>query len=122
VPAIFYDKEVMDGDMLTFNIYKNKEKIASKSFKNHFYICRRIDTDELFWETDEEQSSSKEGGIIHIWIMSAQRSPKISFVRADWKMIVDGVEFKQDFYTEVDVQGKTVELQYKDYQFVCSFK
>jgi len=107
--------------MPTIHIYQTRGKVASREFRNSFYIVKEIGKNKLFWEADEEQGSSGRGGKIHIWIQRASYAPLISFVRPDWRLIIDGIVMDQGLYTEVDVEGKTIELQYNDYRFVCAF-
>jgi hypothetical protein len=107
--------------MPTMHIYQSGSKIASKEFYNDFRIVQEIGKDKLFWKADEEQSSTAKGGEIHIWIKRATYAPLILLVRPDWKLSVDGVAMGQRAYAEVDVEGKTIELHYGDYRFVCSF-
>lgn len=112
--------------MPTVEIYRNGEKTASKEFRAQFFIIKEMDADRLRWEADEEQGLSKEGGEIHIWVQTVSFGStvkrRILFVRPDWRLIVDGVSMEQKFYPDpVDVEGKTIELQYGDYSFICSF-
>ena len=107
--------------MPTIHIYQDGKKIESKEFRDQFYIIKNIDNDRLYWETGEEQRLSARGGVIHIWIQNASSCPKISFVRTDWQLIIDGVALERNLYEQIDVSGKTIELRYRNYQFVCSF-
>lgn len=107
------------------DIYRSGTRIASKEFVAQFLIIHEEDTDILRWEADKEVGKSKQGGIFHVWIQTTSLEPpkrEILFVRPDWRLIIDGVSMEQKFYPDpVDVEGKTIELQYKDYSFVCSF-
>lgn len=108
--------------MPVFEIRYQGENIASKVFRSNFYVVKFLEKDDLYWEADEEQALSKKGGEIHIWVQNASKSPLISFVRPDWQLIVDGVSFERNFHTEIDVDGRTVELQYGEYCFLCAFQ
>lgn len=97
-----------------------KKVLTTKTFRNHLYIVQPVGGGELFWEADEEQGLTRRGGEIHIWITYAgPQEAKISFVRPDWRMILDGIPFEKGFYVEVDVSSKTVELEYEEYSFTC---
>lgn len=109
--------------MPRFEIYQLGKKIGTKDFRGAFYVIKEIDSDELRWEADEEGAASG-GGVIHIWVQTLSTTGivqrQISFVRPDWQLIIDGTAMEHKFYQYVDVTGKTVELQYNDYRFVCS--
>jgi hypothetical protein len=106
--------------MPLFEIYRGGKAIASKEFENQFFIVNELDNDVLRWEADGE-SRSRKGGVIHIWVQSASTTPQISFLRPDWRLTIDGVQLEPRFYEDIDVGGKTIELQYNDYCFVCRF-
>lgn len=107
--------------MPTVHVYLAGKRIVSKEFCSNFYVIKDLARNELFWEADDEQGSSIRAGEIHVWIQRASLAPQISFVRPDWQLVMDGVVMDQAFYTEVDVEGKTIELKHNDYRFVCSF-
>lgn len=102
------------------HIYQAERKLAVKEFQNDFYIIKAIDEDRLFWETGREQRESTGGGTIHVWIKGAAYYPQVLHIRPDWNLVIDGVTMSQQD-TEIGLEGKTVELQYGDYRFVCSF-
>jgi len=59
------------------------------------------------------------GGVLSIWIKGV---PKIiSFVSSDWKLTVDNELQKQRSYLNFVVEGKKIELEYREYKFVCRF-
>lgn len=103
------------------HIYRAEIRICSQWFRDRFYIIRELNRDELRWEADEEQGTSQKGGEIHIWIQGATSAPKISFVRPDWHLAIDSVDFEAGFYEDIDIGGKTVELRYGLYTFRCQF-
>ena len=108
--------------MPTFEIYQAGQRVASKQFRGNFYIVKELDR-TLSWEADEEQGMSKRGGVFQIWVQTLSLVPlkrQILFVRPDWKLSIDGVEMHQQYYEDVDVEGKTIELHHGDYKFVCS--
>jgi hypothetical protein len=105
-------------------IYRSGEKMASKEFVAQFFIIKEADSDTLRWEADKEVGKLKRGGTFHIWIQTIDyETPRqeILFVRPDWRLIIDGIAMEQKLYSEVDVGGRTIELQYGDYSFICSF-
>jgi hypothetical protein len=105
----------------TIDIYWARKKIAFKNFIGNFYIVKDLETNELFWEADQEQRyPSTRIGEFQIWIQQANSAPQISFVRPDWQLVIEGIVMERAFYTEVDIAEKTVELKHEDYRFVCS--
>ncbi len=103
------------------HIYQAGRKVASKEFQNKFFITKEVDGDMLFWEADEEQDSSIKGGVFQVWILGASTTPMIAFASPDWRLIIDSIMLEQGLYDHIDVAGRTVELHYGDYRFVCSF-
>jgi hypothetical protein len=45
----------------------------------------------------------------------------IAFASPDWQLSIDGIQLQKGLYDHVYVAGRTVELHYEDYRFVCSF-
>ena len=107
--------------MLTMHIYQAGRKVASEEFQNKFFITKEVAEDRLFWEADEEQDSSKKGGVFQIWILGASSTPMIAFIPPGWQLTIDGVMLNQGIYEHISVRGRAVELRYGDYRFVCSF-
>lgn len=107
--------------MPVMQIQRTNKLVESKPFRASFYISLGLDG-KLIWESDEEQGRSKQGGVFHIWIQSASSAPKISFVRPDWRFALDGNAMPQGFYVDVPLSGRTLELLYEDYCFVCTFE
>jgi hypothetical protein len=105
----------------TMDIYQAGRKVGSKEFQNKFFITKEVDGGRLFWEADEEQDSSKKGGVFQVWILGASFTPMIAFASPDWRLVIDGIILEQGLYDHIDVAGRTVELHYGDYRFVCSF-
>lgn len=111
--------------MPVFEIYCSGKKIAEKRFRSNFYVVKELNEERLRWEADEEQRYQKKGGEIHIWIQTISTAPvarrQILFVRPDWQLCINGTTMEQKFYSEVDVEGKLIELRHSDYSFCCSF-
>jgi len=108
------------------DIYYNGKKIETKQFSRSFYIIKELGSERLYWETGQEQRSSQEGGEIHIWIQTVSSSPRVRrriiFVRPDWQLVVDGTIMEKRFYTELEVEGRAIELRYNNYCFICLFR
>ena len=94
--------------------------IESKPFRNSFYITLRPNG-VLVWESDEKQGRDRQGGVFHIWIRSGSSNPNLAFVCPDWRLALDGNLMPPGFYQDVPLSGRTVELLYQDYRFVCAF-
>jgi hypothetical protein len=102
-------------------IFQDGKTPISKEFENKFFISQEIDSDTLFWEIDEEQSSFNKGGVYQVWILGASTTPMVAFARHDWQIIIDNSVLEQDSYEQINVGGRTVELRIRDYRFVCTF-
>lgn len=108
--------------MPTMHIYQSDQKITSKKFKNFFYIRRVVATDELFWIIDEEGNLSKRPSDLQIWIRGGSVGAEIHYVLPHWQLIIDDIVMERGFYNQtLYVGGRMVELQYRDYRFVCTF-
>jgi hypothetical protein len=99
------------------HIYQAGKKIEEKEFRNDFSIIR-IDND-LFWGEDSELHSRNLSGEVLIWFRRMSYVPELAFVLPEWKLILDGIEIS-DPGILINIEGKTAELQYKDYRFVCN--
>jgi hypothetical protein len=125
---LFYPQLENQYKLLQIDIYENDRKIETKNFESHFYIIK--DELGLHWETGKEQYERTElvrnnkeliknfrCGTFQIWI----RANEIAFVLPDWQLTLDGKVMERGFYTDVNVSGKSVELKYSSYRFVCTF-
>lgn len=112
--------------MPTVDIYRAGTKIDSRKFQRDFMIVMKRREIGLRWEADEE-TASKEGGGIVIWIRAGMRPPEIHFVPPGWKLIIDGVtvigegSVAPESRFEIPIKGRTVELQHGDLSFVFQF-
>jgi hypothetical protein len=60
--------------------------------------------------------------VIKIWIQLREEGPLLCYVLPDWQLIIDGVWMEKKFYQDItNIEGKEVELRYKDYRFVFQF-
>ena len=108
--------------MPIIHIYRSNIKTTSKEFKNNFLIRRIIDTDELYWIADDEPVPNKGPSGLQIWIRGASVGGEIHYVLWDWQLTIDGIAMEPGFYNKtLHVGGRTIELQYRDYRFVCAF-
>jgi hypothetical protein len=111
--------------MPTMRVYQNGVEIESKEFHFQLRICRATyERHRLFWEADYEEAEP--GGEIAIWIRRFERKSAgerfdIGAILPTWRLTIDGVPQEQQLYSELEVTGKEIELQYGDYRFVCSF-
>jgi hypothetical protein len=106
----------------TMHIYRSNRKIISKEFKNNLLIRRVIDTNELYWIADDEPVPDKGPSGLQIWIRGASVGGEIHYVLPYWQLIIDSVSMEPGFYDRtINVGGREVELQYRDYRFVCAF-
>ncbi|MBI1879536.1 MAG: hypothetical protein HYR94_15175 [Chloroflexi bacterium] len=105
--------------MPIMHIYQAGRKIGLEEFQHSFLIIKK--DDELFWGEDKELNLRNLEGSILIWIRSVSVAPELAFLLLDWRLILDGTEVSQNQHGPIDIEGKTVDLQYNDYRFVCYF-
>lgn len=111
--------------MPTVNIFRAGRLLESLVFSDQFFIIHRADTDELFWETGNQQleyaqiarTQQERGGVIKIWL----RHKDISFVLPDWQLRVNGTDCERGFYLDVALHWRTIELGYRDVWFKFLF-
>jgi hypothetical protein len=103
--------------MATVNIYQDSEQIDFILIRNQFYIIERPNG-ELYWYEHSRDAPYKTG-VYKIWLQSVKYRPKIHLVLPDWQVIVDNVWFEKKAYDGLEnLQGKKVELRYRNYAFV----
>jgi hypothetical protein len=107
--------------MPRIHIYQGGREITSEEFQNKFFIIKTVSGDNLFWEADGKRDTSQKGGEFQIWILGASSTPMIAFASPDWQLIIDGTQLEKGLYDHIPVAGRTVELHYGDYRFICSF-
>ncbi len=106
--------------MTTVTIFQNSEQIDLIRIKKEFYIVEKSDG-ELYWYERVENSPYKTG-VLEIWLQSVAYDPRILYVSADWQIIIDDLWMEKKFYSELEnLQGKKVELRYKNFGFVFNF-
>lgn len=111
---------LLDSATVTMHIYKAGRRIDLTEFVGQFYIGRNKEGG-LYWSADNEQLSLG-GGEIQIWIIGGGTTEReIKSVGPDWQLTIDGIVMDRGIYFDVYVSGKTIELEYSDYRFVCSF-
>jgi hypothetical protein len=104
--------------MSTVIIYKEEQEVFHLPIRQEFYIVE-APTGELFWH---ENTDVKRPGVLKIWLKIMNKSAKLSFVLPDWQLIINGRKLEKSFYEDVEnLEGKEVELQYKEYRFVFHF-
>ena len=70
---------------------------------------------ELIWFENEIGRP----GILKIWLQIRENKPLLCFLLPDWQLIINGNWTEKKFYEDIeDLDGKQVELQYKDHRFV----
>jgi hypothetical protein len=114
--------------MPTMQIFKDGIEIESREFRFQFLILASpVDKQQLFWEADG--SHDADGSLIQVWIIGlscSEPSSKgwsfyIPLIGPPWQLSLDGVAQEERVYSELDLTGKEIELQYRDYRFACSF-
>ena len=101
-----------------FKIYKEDHEVFHTTIHQEFYIAQ-APIGELFWH---EITDVKRPGVLKIWLKIINKTTKLSFVLPDWQLIINGVEMEKNFYEDIeDLEGKEVELRYKEYRFVFQF-
>jgi hypothetical protein len=118
--------------MRTVSVYRAEALLETITFSGHFYIVRHADSNDLFWETSQQQYEAtqqtqelkrqgrdvgRRGGGIQLWL----RHNDISFVLPDWQLRVNGTDCERGFYLNVEIQWRMIELSYGDYWFKFLF-
>jgi hypothetical protein len=111
--------------MPAIDIYFANMKIDTRGFQRDFMIVAEQNGNKLRWEADEE-TASKKGGAIMVWIRAALHPPEIHFVPPGWELFIDGVvvvekDSKASARFDIEVHGKVAEIRHDDFRFVCQF-
>lgn len=102
--------------MASVSIYCDNKLVEETKILLQFYVLEGP-AGKLFWY--EKDPNPSIGGICRIWIRSIPSDPDILFILPDWQLIIDGRPMKRQFYSKfTSIEGKTIELIYRDYKFV----
>jgi hypothetical protein len=110
--------------MTTITVYKDDNEINHESIKQEYYIAE-ASSGELFWH--EKELYPPRGGALKIWLQNRIQQNGVDafllcYVFPDWQLIIDGVWMEKKFYQDMDnLNGKQLELRYKEYRFVFQF-
>lgn len=104
--------------MPTITIYKNNDEIGHETVHQEYLIVESP-AQELFWfEKDVHRP-----GTVKIWLQMRGNKPFLCFVLPDWQLIINGTWMPKKFYEDIeDIDGKEVELCYKEHRFVFQLK
>ena len=106
--------------MPTVQIYHQGKLQEEKVFKNMCWLVWQ-DPDELTSLADMEKGK-KGGGLFMSRVSRASVDPELVAVFADWELIIDGVLQPQQFYYSIKgINGKVIQLRYKQYDCFLDF-
>ncbi len=99
--------------MPTMDIFQNSTFIGTKTFERYVMIKER--DGDLWWETEDDPGR---GGGVLIWARLEIERYNIAFVLPKWNLIIDGVAQPSDYYQDVVLDNRKIELKFRDYHFV----
>jgi hypothetical protein len=100
------------------------------SYKGHVKEEKKIENNcWLIWENSRgltsivDQEQGEKGGVYMSRIHNASTNPEIVAIFPDWDFFIDGTLQPKGFYESVEgLQGKIVELSYRDYTCIFDFR
>jgi hypothetical protein len=118
--------------MPIMNMRHSGNLVVARPFENFFYIIRnpsdntlyvKFDNETLYREVDNSENCTTGGGTeLEIRIIGASSSrPLIQAVPSHWLLTIDGIKQRQRYYDRFAVPGRTISLEYNDFQFECTF-
>ncbi len=93
--------------------FRNSTFVGTTTFQSYLMILER--EGNLWWEADVEL---QHGGGVLIWARLEIERYNIVFVLPEWNLIIDGVAQPSDYYQDVVLDNRKIELKFRDYHFV----